>query len=486
MNEVSRPHATLELNREQLRQLGYSIIDEMVKHYDSLPDQLIGMTKDRPSLEALLREPLPLTPQDPHEVLERAVQDVFGNTIKSQHTRFFAFVPGPSNSVSALADMLAAGFNAFSGSWYESSGPSMVELVTVDWLRQLIGMPETTVGTFTSGGSVANLSAIHVARHHHLGINDQDGVIYYSDQTHSSIDRAVRILGLRNHQVRRLPSDSRYRLSVDMLYGAVTSDKAAGLKPFCVIANAGTTNTGAVDDLEAIADLCQEEGLWMHVDGAYGASAALSERGKALLKGIERADSVTIDPHKWLFQPYEIGCLLVKEGTLLRDAFRLVPEYLKDMDKSDDMVNYWDYGLQLTRGFRALKLWMSFKVFGVEAFRDAVDWGIEQAEFVQQLLEANPRWEIITAAQIGIINFRYVPEGLVTSEFLNTLQQRIVDDLLASEYAVIATTILKKRKVIRLILINPRTTVEEIQATIQRLTQLGEQYSVTLQATVTD
>ena len=486
MNEVNRPHATLELDREQLRQLGYSIIDEMVNQYDSLPDQPIGNFKDRPTLEGLLREPLPMTPQDPHAVLKSAVEDVFGNTVKSQHTRFFAFVPGPSNAVSALADMLAAGFNAFSGSWFESSGPSMVELVTIDWLRQLIGMPETTLGTFTSGGSVANLSAIHVARHHHLGINDQDGVIYYSDQTHSSIDRAVRILGLRNHQVRRLPSDSRYRLSVDMLYGAVTSDKAAGLKPFCVIANAGTTNTGAIDDLEAIADLCQEEGLWMHVDGAYGASVALSERGKRLLGGIERADSVTIDPHKWLFQPYEIGCLMVKDGTLLRDAFRLVPEYLKDMDKSDEMVNYWDYGIQLTRGFRALKLWMSLKVFGVEAFRDAVDWGIEQAELVQRLLEANPSWEIITVAQIGIINFRYIPEVPLPTEQLNTLQQLIVDDILSSGYAMVATTILKKRKVIRLILINPRTTVEEIQETIQRLTQLGEKYSVSLQETVVE
>ena len=213
---------------------------------------------------------------------------------------------------------------------------------------------------------------------------------------------------------------------------------------------------------------------------------ALSERGKRLLGGIERADSVTIDPHKWLFQPYEIGCLMVKDGTLLRDAFRLVPEYLKDMDKSDEMVNYWDYGIQLTRGFRALKLWMSLKVFGVEAFRDAVDWGIEQAELVQRLLEANPRWEIITVAQIGIINFRYIPEVPLPTEQLNTLQQLIVDDILSSGYAMVATTILKKRKVIRLILINPRTTVEEIQETIQRLTQLGEKYSVSLQETVVE
>jgi glutamate/tyrosine decarboxylase-like PLP-dependent enzyme len=478
MTHLRKPHSQLELTPEELRKLGYSVIDEMVKHYYSIGEQTVTHTADRATMEKLLREPIPDHPTPPQDVLEQTINDVFSNVMHNQHPRFFAFVPGPSNAVSAVADMLTAGFNAFAGTWLEASGASMIEVLTLEWLLEMMNMPvETGGGIFTSGGSTANLQALHVARYHACGDDDTNGVVYYSDQTHSSIDRATRLMGLRPEQVRRLPSDDHYRINVDALRAAIAEDRAAGKIPFCVVANAGTTNTAAVDPLNALADLCAEEKIWLHVDAAYGGAAMLTEQGEALLKGIGRADSITFDPHKWMFQPYEMGCLLVRDRRQLRDAFLLVPEYLKDTEKGEENVNFFDYGVQLTRGFRALKLWMSLKVFGVDAFREAVSWGFEQGELAAQFIEQNPRWKLISGPQMGVVNFRYVPEGEWSADALDTLQQQIVDAIVASGWAMIATTILKNKKVIRLIMINPRTTEDELRETVDRLAALGEQIS---------
>jgi aromatic-L-amino-acid decarboxylase len=244
-----------------------------------------------------------------------------------------------------------------------------------------------------------------------------------------------------------------------------------------VVANAGTTNTATVDPLPELADLCAAEGVWLHIDGAYGAASILADQGRDLLQGIDRADSVTVDPHKWLFQPYEMGCLLVRDRRQLREAFLLVPEYLADTAKGEEDVNFYDYGVQLTRGFKALKLWMSLKVFGLDAFREAVEWGFAQGEIVEALLRQQPHWQIVTGAQMGVINFRYVPDADLSDSDLDALQQAIVNGIVASGYAMVATTVLKGRKVIRLILINPRTTEDELVETVERLTALGEQLS---------
>lgn len=479
MNHLVKPHGNLELKPEELRKLGYAVVDEMVRHYYGMVDEPVTRSADRATLEKTLREPIPQQPTAPDAVLEQAVREVFGTVMYTEHPRFLAFVPSPSNAVSAVADMLVAGYNAFAGTWLEASGAGMIEVLVIDWLCEIMGIPaESGGGIFTSGGSMANLQAIHAARHNLLGDDDSAGVIYYSDQTHSSVDRAVRILGFRHDQVRRLPSDDGFRLNPDALRAAIAEDKAAGRVPFLVVANAGTTNTASVDPLNAIADICAAENLWMHVDGAYGAAAMLADQGRELMQGIERADSITVDPHKWLFQPYEMGCLLVRDRRRLRDAYILVPEYLKDTESPDEgHVNFYDYGVQLTRGFRALKLWMSLKVFGLQAFSDAVADGIHQAELAADLLRENPHWQIVTGPQLGVLNFRYVPAGEWASGAVDALQQEIVNRIVASGWAMIATTVLKGQKVIRLIFINPRTTEADIRETVTRLTALGETVS---------
>jgi glutamate/tyrosine decarboxylase-like PLP-dependent enzyme len=384
------------------------------------------------------------------------------------HPRFFAYVPSPGNFVSAMADALVAGLNPFAGAWVTGSGAAQVELVAVDWLRDLCGMPEGAGGAFVSGGSMANLTALAVARHRRLS-GDGDSaraVIYCSDQTHSATERGARVLGFRPDQLRRLPSDDEFRLRLDDLARAVDADAAESRLPFCVVANAGTVNTGAVDLLEELAAFCRERGLWLHVDGAYGAAAVLADAGREALRGLGEADSLAVDPHKWLFQPYECGCVLVRDARALPDAFRTVPEYLRDSDLAVEEVNFRDWGVQLTRGFRALKVWMSLQVFGLDAFRAAVARGIRLAEAAEEAVRASAAFEVVTPAQLAIVTFRHRGGG-------DDLQRRLAAALLADGYAMLSTTELCGRVVLRLCTINPRTTEDEVRETVARLERLA-------------
>ncbi|HET9920318.1 MAG TPA: pyridoxal-dependent decarboxylase, partial [Ktedonobacteraceae bacterium] len=300
-----------------------------------------------------------------------------------------------------------------------------------------------------------------------------DAVVYFSDQTHSSIERALRILGFQPGQLRKLPADADFRLTPTIVQREVEADRAAGRKPFCLIANAGTTNTGAIDPLPALAEVCRNEGLWLHVDGAYGAASVLCEEGRSLLAGLELADSVVIDPHKWLFQPYEIGCVLVRDSRWLRETFHILPEYLKDIERAEEEINFCDYGPQLTRGFRALKLWMSLKVFGLEAFAQAIARGIEQARIAERILRESPVWEVVTPAQLGILTFRYVlPER--SGEEIDALNLAMLEKLMDSGFAMLSSTTLRGRVVLRMCTINPRTTENDLREIIQHLEETGQ------------
>jgi glutamate/tyrosine decarboxylase-like PLP-dependent enzyme len=471
-SDAMKPHHQLQLSPEQMRSLGYTVVDMLVEHFDQNEGEPVSGRMSRSELESQLREPMPEEPVNGEEIFRQLEQVVFAAMSHVDHPRFFAYVPGPGNFVGAMADALAAGFNVFAGAWPVASGPAQIELVTIDWLRQLCGLPEGAGGLFTSGGSAANLTALTVARQLKLGDDFARGVIYYSDQTHSSIDRGLRTIGIREEQIRRIVSDDDLQLPVHELERHIAADRAAGLVPFCVIANAGTTNTGAVDPLVELGELCRRESLWLHVDGAYGAAALLSDKGCALLRGIERADSITLDPHKWLFQPFEIGCLLVRDRRLLRQVFHILPEYLRDSERDEEEVNFRDYGIQLTRGFRALKLWMSLKVFGAGAFRDAVAWGIELAEIAERELTSAGCWEIVTHARLGIVSFRYsLPE--LSLHDADATTRALPEKMYNNGFAMLSSTELKGRIALRLCTINPRTSVEDIQETVRRLTEIA-------------
>jgi glutamate/tyrosine decarboxylase-like PLP-dependent enzyme len=452
----------LQLSREEMRALGYRIVDLLVDHFDNQTSLRVAAKGVRAELESRLREPLPEEPTSADDVLKQLEEDVFSHMLHVDHPRFFAFVPSPGNYVGALADALAAGMNPFVGTWLGASGPAQVELVTIDWLRQICGLPEGSGGIFASGGSMANLIALAAARHATLGDDMAGAVAYFSDQTHFAVERGLRVLGFAPEQLRKLPSDDRFRLVPAELKRAIQEDRAAGRKPFCVIANAGTTNTGAVDPLPALWEICGREGLWLHADGAYGAAGMLSGKGRALLDGLPQVDSLALDPHKWLFQPFEIGCVLVRDARLLRNTFQVRPEYLKDAQPAEDEVNLSDYGVQLTRSFRALKLWMSLKVFGLPAFREAVDWGIRLAELAEERLRQSGKWEIVSPAQLAIVAFRYAGAD-------DGINHRLIDRMYDDGFAFLSSTILRERTALRLCTINPRTTEADILETIDRL-----------------
>jgi glutamate/tyrosine decarboxylase-like PLP-dependent enzyme len=460
------------MSRKEMRALGYRVIDMLVEHFDMLPTRPVMHIGKRADLEERLREPLPEKATDVSSVINQLREDVLNHISHVDHPRFFAFVPSPSNFVSVMADTLAAGFNVFAGTWLEASGPAEIELITLDWLRQLCNLPDTAGGLFVSGGSMANITALTVARHTKLRDQIRDAVAYYSDQTHSSVERGLRVLGFEATQLRKLPTEDAFRLSLPDLEREVARDRAAGRVPFCVIANVGTTNTGAVDPLTALAEFCGRERLWLHADGAYGAAAVLSEKGRRRLNGLDRVDSLALDPHKWLFQPYEIGCVLVRDRRELRETFHILPEYLKDTERAEEEINFCDYGIQLTRSFRALKLWMSLKVFGLESFREAVGRGIGHAELAEEHLRALPNWEVITPAQLGIVTFRFIPEGALPSK-VNELNQRLVEQMIANGFAMVSSTSLRGRSALRMCTINPRTTEADIRESITKLASLG-------------
>lgn len=455
-----------------MRELGYRVVDLVVEHLTRIREEPAVRRGMRPELEASLSEPIPEHGTDPDIVLDRVLREVLPWTARVDHPRFFAFVPGPGNYVGFLADALASGYNVFAGTWLGASGPAMLELVTVDWLRELCGLPPGAGGLFVSGGSMANLTALAVARDVKLGERLTDGVAYFSDQTHSSVARALRVLGLSSAQLRVIPADDAFRLPVADLARAIAADRAKGRVPFCVIANAGTTNTGAVDPLPALADLCAEEKLWFHADAAYGGGALLSPRGRRVLAGIERVDSLALDPHKWLFQPFEIGCVLLRDAGLMADVFHTRPDYLRDVHRAGEEVHFSDLGIQLTRSFRALKLWMSLQVFGLAAFRAAVERGIENAELAEARLEVSGLWRIVAPAQLGTVAFRWGPEGVSERES-DAVTHGLAEASLADGWAFLSSTILHGRPALRLCALNPRTTDEDIVGTIDRLERLA-------------
>jgi glutamate/tyrosine decarboxylase-like PLP-dependent enzyme len=455
-----------------MRALGYKVVDLIVEHLVSLPAKPTTRRTGRTVLQGLLSEPLPLGASDPLAVLERVQRDILGHAMHLDHPRFFGFVPGPSNFVGAMADALAAGFNIYAGTWLEGSGPAQVELTTVDWLREACGLPEGAGGLFTSGGSAANLAALATARHVRLNDDMLGAVVYCSDQTHSSVDRAMRLLGFQPNQLRKINSDRHFRLDVGRLRREMAQDRTAGLRPFCVVASAGTTNTGAIDPLIELVEVCRESSLWLHVDGAYGAAAVLCSEGKALLDGLGAADSLVLDPHKWLFQPYEIGCLLVRQKSWLRDTFHILPEYLADLQGELEEINFCDYGPQLTRSFRALKLWMTFQVFGARQMAVAITKGLDMARVAEQAVRDLADWRVLTPASLGIVTFRFQPEGC-TDEEADHLNRFLVEALIDDGHAMVSSTTLHDRVVLRMCPINPRTCKQDVLSTVAKLDQLA-------------
>ena len=453
----------LELDPEAMRELGYRVVDLLVERIEALDESRTWRGASRAEMESRLREPPPEAPTGFEEILRRLAADVLPFAGHHDHPRFFAYIPSCPTWPGILGDFVASGVNVFQGTWLQSAGASTVELVVLDWFRQWVGYPGQASGVLVSGGSQANLTALACARETKAGGRAENAVVYLSSQGHSSLTRALRVLGFAAEQVRALPVDDRYRLRPDGLAAAIENDVRAGRQPFLVVANAGATNTGAIDPLADIADVCAERAVWLHVDAAYGGFTVLTERGREWLAGLERADSVTLDPHKWLYQPYEVGCLLVREGPLLAKAFHIMPEYLQDTAVGGVEVNFADRGVQLTRSARALKLWMSLQYFGVEAFRRAIDRSLDLALFAEQRIRSSGELELLSPATLGIVCFRRRPDGIHEEGTLERLNSELDRRLRESGEGMISSTRVDGRYALRLCVLNHRSGADDVE-----------------------
>jgi aromatic-L-amino-acid decarboxylase len=447
----------LGMDEAEMRRLGHAVVDRVVDRWLALKDAPAIAVAPADELLGVLGGPIPRGPSDVDAAIDLLAGTALANMQQASHPRFFARVPSPASFVAVLGEWLSTGFNAISTSWGGGSGPSAVELTVVSWLRDLMGMPEDSEGILVSGGSMGNVTGIAAARR--AGF---DGVIYLSDQTHSSIRRGLAVTGWPDDAVRLVPTGDDFRWNADTVAAAVAEDLAAGRHPAIVIASAGTTNTGAVDPLNELADLCAANGMWLHVDGAYGALAALTEPGRIALSGLGRADSLTLDPNKWLFQPYDVGCVLVRGKGLLEACFTMNPEYLRDVQAHGGEIELRNMSLELTRRARSIKIWLTLRAYGLDRIEAAVLRGIQLAEIAERLIDADPFWQLVTPAQLGVVTF--VGVGLSEADHLAR-----VTALAESGYAAVSTTELHGRLVLRLCTINPLTTEDDLVGTLQRL-----------------
>jgi aromatic-L-amino-acid/L-tryptophan decarboxylase len=454
----------LALDAETMRELGYRTVDMLVAQLEAVAD---GPALRRASPQEMAMR-VPDGPQGPREfdaLLAELEEHVLPHMSRCDHPRYFAFIPACGTFPAALGDFIASALNIYAGSWMESAGPSRLELLVLEQFKRWIGYPAGASGVLVSGGSAANMTALACAREA-AGGDREEGVGYVSDQAHSSIARAARALGLGSDRLRVLPTDSGHRMRLDALAGALATDRRRGRRPMFVVASAGSTNTGAIDPLAEIAAICAHDGAWLHVDAAYGGFAALTERGRSWLSGIELADSVTLDPHKWLYQPYECGCLLVREGERLRGAFEVTPDYLKDAAARAGEVNFSDLGFQLTRSSRALKLWLSLGYFGIDAFRDAIDRALDLARAAERMVRDEPELELMSPAQLGIVCFRRRFADAPQEWQRARLNAALVGQFEQAGLGLVSSTSLEGRYAVRLCVLNHTTGEDDIARTI--------------------
>ena len=456
----------LAMDIEAMRRAGYATVDALVARLADPEADPVLRRAEAAEMRSRLGGPPPEQPGEYSAVLARVLADVLPYAARTDHPGYLAFIPSFTTWPAALAELTAAAANPYCGAWMEAAGAAQVELEVIDWFRSWLGLPSETAGVLVSGGSAANLTVLLVAREA-AGGPSAESVVYVSDQAHSSLARTARAMGLRPQQVRVLPTDDRWRLSPGTVAAAVRADRSAGRVPFALCASGGSTNTGAVDPLADLADVCTAEGLWLHVDAAYGGFAALTAKGRAALAGIDRADSVTLDPHKWLYQPMECGCVLIRDGARLERTFAIHPDYLdSDAAQGAGEVNFADRGLQLSRGFRALKVWVTVQTFGLAAFRAAIQRNLELAEYAETLIRSHAELTLMAPARLGIVCFRREWPGCDEAE-TERRGTTLAEDLERGGTALVSTTRLASRHAIRLCILNPTSSEEHVRRVIE-------------------
>ncbi len=450
----------------------------------------------RPVPEAtkrLLRGPAPETGIGLEAAYEQVLKHIVPYPTGNIHPRFWSWVGGTGTPQAWLADIVISALNACNLG-FDEVAPTYVELQLIDWLKALFGMPDQTSGLIVSGGSMANLVGLTVARNALAGYDLRERgvdpmraslVFYASTETHSSVRKAIELLGLGTRALRLIPVGADFTIDVEQLEGAIAEDRFAGRRPAGIIANAGTVNTGAIDPLEALADLCAEQGLWLHVDGAFGAMARVSRLARDQVRGLERADSLAFDLHKWMYQQYDIGCALVRHPIAHHDSFNVTPSYLKKMERglASGPTDFSAYGVQLSRSAKALRAWLTIRAEGIGKFRDLVDQNIRQARYLAALVEADPHLELLAPTALNIVNFRYVHPRLSGAE-LNELNRKLLMALHTRGIATPSSTEIDRRFSIRVAICNHRSRRADFEALIDSVVEIGREWVASQSAVV--
>jgi len=413
--------SNLDLNPDEFRRWGSAALKTVAEYLGSIRDRKLYPKTNAAAIRARLSKDLPRQPQDFEKVLGDFDEVLLELSRHNAHPRMFGYVQSPGTAIAAIADLLASTLNANLTAWRSAPAAVEIERLTIDWIKQLVGYQADAGGLFVSGGSIANLAGLAAARSAKTPEVRETGAlgvgkrmcVYASTETHHSIDKAAILLGLGQESVRKIPVNEQYKIRLDELVRAIEGDIAAGYLPFCVVANAGTVMTGAVDPLEQISEVARRFKLWMHVDGAYGGFAMLSPKAKPLFRGIEQADSIALDPHKWLYIPVDCGCVLYRQPQFARAAFALDADYTRVIGhEADEAFAFWDYGPELSRRFRALKVWMVLRAVGIEGLGRAVENDLACARHLEQLVSRSDNFEMMAPVELSIFCFRHLPNHL--------------------------------------------------------------------------
>jgi aromatic-L-amino-acid decarboxylase len=466
---------------EQARVLAHRVVEDAIDHLRGVRERPVWQAMpDR--VRAAFSTPLPQEPEPLARICDDVATKLMAHPMGNIHPRFWMWYMGAGNLTGALADFLAAvdGSNLGAG----NTAAASVDRQTTDWIREMIGFPEAASGTLVNGGSMANIVGLMAARNYMAGVDlRQVGVaampqplrFYASDQVHACHDKAMNLLGLGRHSLCRVPSDEAFRLDVAKLREKVHADRASGLRPACVIATAGTTNTGSIDQLAEIADFCADEGIWLHVDGCVGALIAIAPQNRHLVAGIERADSLALDLHKGLHAPFDVGCALLRDRRVHRQTFAEDAEYLQKMSRGIAAAEILgDYNLDTTRSFRALKVWMSIREHGVQKLGRMIDQGIAQAQYLTGLFAAEPCIELMAPTVVDIVCFRYNP-GALAEEALRALNIEIMLRMQETGVAAVSDTTIRGRHCLRVAICNHRTRPSDLRLLLSEVLRTGEE-----------
>ena len=467
----------LEPSDDELRLLLDDAVRRVVLHIGSLPSQPADGTGGAGAsalARALIEREPPEEGTEAGPLLDLLFEKAIPASFNNAGPGFLAYIPGGGQPYAAAADLIASAVNRYVGVF--APAPALVQLETnvIRWFARAVGYPESAGGFLTSGGSLANFSAVVAARHERLPENFLKGTLYVSDQGHHCIRKAALLAGFPAANVREIPSDGAFRIRLDALADQVERDRADGFTPFLVAASAGTTNTGAVDDLDALADFAEKESLWLHTDAAYGGFFVLTARGRVALSGLQRADSIVLDPHKGLFMPYGSGCLLVKDPGTLRRSHSVSAHYMPGMQDDPDSVDFCEISPELSRNFRGLGIWLAVKLCGLAAFRASLDEKLDLAREACAAVAAIPGMEIVAEPQLSLFAFRYTVPGASRAE-MNRLNRDLMDRVNARQRVLLTGTLLGEDFAIRMCILSFRTHADRIRMALEDLREAARE-----------